>query len=171
MLELGKAGRAGAGTGEVPVLRDRDPVGLLRSTDFWKEGSVAVVGDREWVLGRRRGGALVGRRSVDPEDTARLRAEQTSAWRGSWRVDLGGPVVHLEVASWWRGTHRFVADGATVAEGGSTGGWSPRPTLTAGDDVPLDAQVFLLWLLLVLDRRRYGVVYAAAIGGAVAGSS
>ncbi len=75
------------------------------------------------------------------------------------------------MASWWRDAHRFVADGATVAEGGSTGGRSPRPTLTAGDDVPLDTQVFLLWLLPVLDRRRYGLVHADAIGGAVAGSS
>ncbi len=171
MLELGKPGEAGAGAGEVPVLRDGEPVGLLRSTDLWREGSVAVVGDREWVLGRRPGGALVGRWAVDPEDTARLRAEQTSAWRGSWRVDLGGRVVHLELASWWRGTYRFVVDGATVAEGGSTGGWSPRPTLTAGADLPVDAQVFLLWLQLVLNRRQYGIVYAAAIGGAVAGSS
>ncbi len=66
MLELGKPGQAGAGKGEVPVLRDGGPVGLLRSTASWQEGSLAVVGDREWVLGRRRGGALVGRRPVDP---------------------------------------------------------------------------------------------------------
>ncbi|SFT82754.1 hypothetical protein SAMN05660657_03340 [Geodermatophilus amargosae] len=171
MLELGSAGEAGAGTGEVPVLRDGEPVALLRSTDFWKEGSVAVVGDREWVLERRRGGVLVGRWAVDPGDSARFRAVQTSMWKGSWRADLEGTVVDLEVSSWWKGTHRCSTGGTTVAEGGSTGGWSPRPTLTAGDDVPLDAQVFLLWLLLVLNRRQYGVVHAVAIGGVVGGSS
>ncbi len=171
MLELGKAGQAGTAKGEVPVLRDGEPVGRLRSTDFWTEGSVAVVGEREWVLGRRSGGHLVGRWGTDPEDAVRFRAEQTSMWKGSWRIDLEGTVVDLTVTSMWRGTYRFASGDTTVAEGGSTGGWSPRPTLSAGDDVPLDSQVFLLWLLLVLNRRQFGTVYVAAIGGAVAGST
>jgi hypothetical protein len=171
VLELGRTGESGAGRGEVPVLRDGATVALLRSTDFWKEGSVAVVGDREWVLGRRPGGALAGRWAVDPEDAARFRAEQTSVWKGSWRADLEGTVVDLEVGSWWKGTYRYTSGGTTVADGGSTGGWSPRPTLTAHGALSLDAQVFLLWLALVLNRRQYGVVYAVAIGGVVGGSS
>ncbi|MGX5656678.1 hypothetical protein ACWKWC_18015 [Geodermatophilus nigrescens] len=172
MLELGRAGTAGAERGEVPVLRDGEPVGRLRSTDFWREGSVAVVGDRQWVLERRRGGALVGRWATEPEDAARLRAEQVSVWRGTWRADLEGTVVDVAPASWWKGTYRFTAGERTVAESGTTGGWSPRPTLTAGEDLPLDAQVFLLWLVLVLQRRTYGAAIGAAVaGGAAAGSS
>jgi hypothetical protein len=167
VLELGKV-RAG----EVPVLRDGEPVARLRSTDFWQEGSVAVVGEREWVLGRRRGGALVGRWAADPEDAARYRAEQVSAWRGTWRADLDGVVVDVAPASLWRGTYRFTAGDVTVAESGSTGSWSPRPTLTGGQDLALDAQVFLLWLVLVLQRRTYGAAIGAAVaGGAAAGSS
>ncbi len=167
MLELGKASG-----GEVPVLRDGEVVARLRSTDFWQEGSIAVVGDRRWVLERRRGGALAGRWEADPADSARLRAEQVSAWRGTWRVDLGDTVVDAAPASWWQGTYRFTAGERTVAESGSTGSWSPRPTLTAGDDVPLDTQVFLLWLVLVLNRRTYGAAIGAAVAGAaVAGSS
>ena len=170
MLELGKAGTAGAGKGEVPVLRDGELVGRLRSTDFWKEGSVAVVGDREWVLERRKGGALVGRHAVDPEDAGRFRAEQVSVWKGTWRVDLEGTVVDVVPASYWKGTYRFTLGDRAVAESGSTGGWSPRPTLTAGEELPLDAQVFLLWLVLVLQRRTYGAAIGAAVaaGGAAA---
>ena len=171
MLELGRAGEAGAGTREVPVLRDGDPVAVLRSTDFWTEGSVAVVGDREWVLGRRPGGALVGRWALDPEDATRIRAEQTSVWKGSWRVDVEGTVVDVVPASYWRGTYRFTVGERTVADSGSTGGWSPRPTLAAGEELPLDAQVFLLWLVLVLQRRTYGVAIGAALAGGVVGGS
>ncbi|MGY1697043.1 hypothetical protein ACI780_19250 [Geodermatophilus sp. SYSU D00814] len=165
MLELGR------GRGELPVLRDGEPVAHLRSTDFWREGSVAVVGDREWVLDRRRGGTLAGRWAVDPADAVRLRAEQVSVWRGTWRLDLAGTVVDAVPASWWRGTYRFTAGERTVAESGSTGGWSPRPTLTADEDLPLDAQVFLLWLVLVLQRRAYGAAVAASVGGAAAAGS
>ena len=171
MLELGKAGESGAGKGEVPVLRGGELVARLRSTDFWKEGSVAVVGDREWVLERRKGGALAGRWAVDPEDAARLRVEQVSMWKGTWRADLEGTVVDVVPASYWKGTYRFAVGERTVAESGSTGGWSPRPTLTAGEDLTLDAQVFLLWLVLVLQRRTYGAAIAVSIGAATAGSS
>jgi hypothetical protein len=171
VLELGKAGESGAGKGEVPVLRGGELVARLRSTDFWKEGSVAVVGDREWVLERRKGGALAGRWTVDPEEAARLRAEQVSVWKGTWRADLEGTVVDVVPASYWKGTYRFAVGERTVAESGSTGGWSPRPTLTAGEDLTLDAQVFLLWLVLVLQRRTYGAAIAVSIGAATAGSS
>ena len=171
MLELGRAGDHRTAKGEVPVLRDGEPVARLRSTDFWKEGSVAVVGDREWVLERRKGGALVGRWAVDPEDPGRLRAEQVSMWKGTWRVDLEGTVVDVVPASYWKGTYRFTVGERTVAESGSTGGWSPRPTLTAGEDLSLDAQVFLLWLVLVVQRRTYGAAIAVSLGAATAGSS
>ncbi|SNS05668.1 hypothetical protein SAMN04488107_1093 [Geodermatophilus saharensis] len=93
------------------------------------------------------------------------------AWRGTWRVDLAGTAVLAEPASWWRGTYRFTAGERTVAESGSTGGWSPRPTPTADEDLPLDAQVLLLWLVLVLQRRAYGAAVAASVGGAVAAGS
>ncbi len=167
MLELGKAV-----SGEVPVLRDGGRVGSLRSTDFWNEGSVAVVGDREWLLGRRPGGVLAGRWAADPEDAARYRAEQVSAWRGTWRVGLDGVTVDVAPASWWQGTYRFTAGERVLAESGTTGGWSPRPTLTGGEDLSLDARVFLLWLVLVLQRRTYGAaVGAVVVGGAAAGSS
>ena len=40
-----------------------------------------------------------------------------------------------------------------MAVGGSTGGWSPRQTLSADVPLPLHAQVFLLWVQHVVDRR------------------
>jgi hypothetical protein len=68
-------------------------------------------------------------------------------------LDLEGATVDLEVTSHWKGTHRYLIVGRTVAESGSTGGWSPRPTLTAESELPLHHQVFMLWLELVLQRR------------------
>ncbi len=147
MLELARDGG-----GRLPVLHRGEVVAVLR-TSFWRESASAVVGDREWVLDRRRGGVLVGRWAADPEDAVRHRAEQTSTWRDSWRIDLQGTAVDASTASWWSGRLRFSVHGRTVAESGSTGRWSSRCTLTAGDDLPLDAQVFLLWVQCVADRR------------------
>ncbi|MGY1668806.1 hypothetical protein [Geodermatophilus sp. SYSU D00696] len=163
MLELGRGSR------ELPVLRDGEVVAVLRAAG-WKEAATAVVGDREWVFTRRKRD-LVGRLTADPEDAARLRAVQTSAWRGTWRADLDGVPVDVETVSWWKGTRRYTSGGRTVGEGGTTGGWSPRPTVTADDSLSLEAQVFLLWVQLVLDRRQTATTIAATTGGAAAAGS
>jgi hypothetical protein len=168
VLELGKTGTAGAEKGAIPVFRDGSVVAILRASD-WKESATAVVGDREWVFSKRKG-ELTGRWAAEPEGAARVRATQTSLWKGTWTADLEGTAVDVESASYWKGTHRFLSGGRQVAESGSTGGWSPRPTLSAEEKVPLDHQVFLLWLLLVISRRNTAAI-SAATGAAVIGGT
>ena len=169
MLELGGTGTAGAEKGAIPVFRNGSVVATLRASD-WRESATAVVGDREWVFSKRKG-ELTGRWALELEDTARLSAEQTSLWKGTWTADLEGTPVEVESSSYWKGTHRFLSGGRRVAESGSTGGWSPRPTLTAADELPLDHQVFLLWLLLVISRRNTAAVTAATGAAVIGGSS
>ena len=166
-IELGRAGSSGA-RDELPVLRDGAVVATLRASN-WREAATAVVGGTEWVFAKRAG-ELVARTVTDPEDVVRLRARQTSWWRGSWAVDLAGRSLDARTASAWRGTRRYSDGDRQVAESGTTGGWAPRPTLTAGD-LPLEQQVFLLWTELVLRRRSQNAASAAVIGGAVAGGS
>ena len=169
MLELGRTGTAGAERGAIPVFRDGSVVATLRASD-WKESATAVVGDREWVFSKRKG-ELTGRWAAEPEGAARVRATQTSLWKGTWTADLEGTAVDVESASYWKGTHRFLSGGRRVAESGSTGGWSPRPTLSADHALPLDHQVFLLWLLLVISRRNTAAITAATGAAVIGGSS
>ncbi len=166
MLEVGRAGTAGAGKGVLPFLRDDEVVATVRALR-WKESATAVVGDQEWVFDKARG-TLVARRSTDPEGTSRLSARQTSFWRGTWEADLEGTPVQAEVVSRWKGGHRYQSGGQVIAETGTTGGWSPHPTLTADESLPLDHQVHLLWLALVMSRRDEAATMAAVAGGAAA---
>jgi hypothetical protein len=166
VLELGRAGAAGGDRGVRPVLRGDLVVATLRASN-WKEAATARVGDREWVFAKARR-QLTGRWAAEPEDASRLRAAQTSFWKGTWEADLEGTAVHAEVVSRWKGGHRYLADGRVVAETGTTGGWSPLPTLTADGSLPLDHQVFLLWLALVMSRRDEAATTAAIAGGAAA---
>jgi hypothetical protein len=169
MLELGKAGSAGYPKGELPVLRDGSPVAVLRASN-WKESATAVVGDREWVFAKHKG-ELTGRWITEPEDAVRLRARQKSFWKGTWTIDLEGRPVEMENASMWRGTHRYLSAGRQLANSGTTGGWSPRPTLTGDDALPLHQQVFLLWLELVLSRRNSAAAAGGASAAVIGGSS
>jgi hypothetical protein len=151
VLELGKAGSAGVERGAVPVLRSGAVVATLRASN-WKEQATADIGDQEWVYVKQQR-ELVGRWAVDPEGTARLRARSVSAWKGGWDVDLEGARVEARTTSWWRTSHRYLVDGAPVAEGGTAGSWGSRPTLSVVGELPLHHQVFLLWLELVVGRR------------------
>ena len=71
----------------------------------------------------------------------------------------------------WCSAHVYLAGGQQVARGGSTGGWSPRPTLEADGTLPLHQQVFLLWLELVVSRRNTAVVAGAAGVAVIGGTS
>jgi hypothetical protein len=163
MLELGKAGTLGYPRGELPVLRDGSVAAVLRASN-WKEAATAFVGDRVWVFSKRKG-ELTGRWDAEPQDTARLRAAQKSFWKSTWALDLEGRLVEMQNASMWKGTHRYLSGGKQLAASGTTGRWSPRPTLTADDALPLHQQVFLLWVELVLSRRN------AAAGGVAAATA
>ncbi|MFD2093017.1 hypothetical protein [Blastococcus deserti] len=169
MLELAKPGSAGTGTGVIPVLRDGAVVALLRASN-WREAGTATIGTQTWVLAKHRGD-LTARWASDSEDVVRMRARQTSLWKGTWRVELEGTPVEVRSASRWKGTHRFLVDGKPVAESGTTGGWSPRPTLTAEPDLPVHHQVFLLWMELVLSRRNTAAITAATGAAVIGGSS
>ena len=167
MLELGKAGSTGTGKGVAPVLRDGVVVATLRASG-WKEAAAARIGDREWIFAKSRG-VPTARWSEDPEDTARMRARQISFWKSTWEAEFDGRPVEVSSISMWKTSHRFVTGGRQVAESGSTGGWSPRPTLSAEDSMPLHQQVFLLWLEAVHQRRNHAAV-GAATGVAVLGA-
>jgi hypothetical protein len=165
MLELGKARSHGTPKGVLPVLADGDVVATLRSSR-WKEAAAATIGDRAWVLTTKKRD-LMARWEADPADAVRLRARQTSFWTGAWEVDLEGTPVEVRTASRWKGTRRYLVAGRPVAESGTTGGWSPRPTLDAYPALPLEHQVFLLWVESIISGRNSAVA-AATIGAGVA---
>jgi hypothetical protein len=169
MLELGRAGSAGYPKGQAPVLRDGAAVALLRASN-WKEAATAVVGDRVWVF-EKRSGELVGRWATEPADVVRLRARKASFWKGTWTVELEGTSGEVQPASMWKGTHRYSTGGRAVAESGTTGGWSPRPTLDADDSLPLHHQVFLLWMELIFSRRNTAAMGAATSAAVIGGTT
>jgi hypothetical protein len=173
MLEIGKVQDK-----QAPILRGAEVVALLSASN-WKEEAVLTRGDVSWNLRSRKNKRLIGALSTDPDisdtgEQARFLAEQTSWWRGTWDITLEGLRYTLSPKSIWRGTHRIERSGQEVAVSGTVGTWSPRVTLEATDSVPLDHQLFLLWMAFILNRRASSTATTGAIAGgaaAAAGSS
>jgi len=94
-------------------------------------------------------------------------------WRGTWDITLDGVRYTLAPKSFWRGTHAIERNSQEVAVSGTAGTWSTRMTLDAAEDVPLDHQLFLLWMVFILNRRASNAAASAAVvgGAAAAGSS
>ena len=159
MLELGRSGSHGSGKGVLPVLDGDVVVATLRASN-WREAATADVAGRVWEFQRNGGRELTGRWAAEPVGAARVRARQASYWTGSWTVDLEGTLVEVTTTSWWKGTHRYCTGGRPLAESGTTGAWSMRPTLSPEPGLPLDHAVFLLWFELVLSRRTAAVAAA-----------
>ena len=169
MLELGKPGTAGVEGKTMPVLRDGALVGAL-AAGSWRERATARAGDREWVY-TRAGRELAGRPAIEPEGVVpRFAARPVSVWKGTWEATLDGIRVDIRPASWWKGTRRYAVDGRDIGESGNAGRWVPRPTLDLDDTLDLDAQVFLLWVELIL-RRRTACAAASAGGASAAGAA
>ncbi|MCZ2813178.1 hypothetical protein O2W15_17235 [Modestobacter sp. VKM Ac-2979] len=152
MLELGKSGSHGTERGTVPVLADGAVVATLRAAN-WKEAATAEVGDRHWAFRRQGNRELVGRWAQEPAESVRLRARQVSIWKNTWAAELEGTPVEVTAASWWKPPRCYRTGGRPLAESGTTGRWSPRPTLTVEPGLALDHAVFLLWFEFVLGRR------------------
>ena len=152
MLELGKSGSHGTAKGTAPVLEDGVVVATLHASN-WKEAATADVGGRSWSFRRASNRELTGRWTADPEDAVRVRAHQVSFWRNTWTVELEGTQVEVAAVSWWKPPRRYSVGGRVLAESGTTGGWTPRPTLTATPGLTVDHAVFLLWFEFVLGRR------------------
>ena len=169
MLELGKAGSAGAEKGVLPVLRDGSVVAMLRASN-WKEAATAVVGDREWVFAKNKGEltGAVGRRARGRRPAAGAAGvlleghldggPRGPAGRDGERLDVAG---HPPVPQRGPAGRRERHDRRLVAPADA------RPATTR---CPLHQQVFLLWLELVLSRRNTAAV-GAATGAAVIGGS
>jgi hypothetical protein len=163
VLELGRPGTAGVDRDTMPVLRDGTRVGALQAS-AWRERAVARAGERDWIY-TRTGRELAARWAAEPESAVRLSARPESLWKGTWTAELDGISVEIRPASWWKGTRRYTVDGREIGESGNASRWVPRPTLDLDDTLDLDAQVFLLWVELIVRRRNASATAGATAAG------
>ena len=105
---------------------------------------------------------LAGKFVLQSEERTLARARKTSVFVLAFDIDLAGRPMELKAASMWRREFGLFEGGVQVGRIGPAGWFGRRAVIDLPPDIPLPAQLFLLWLVLVLWRR---AAAAEAAGG------
>ena len=105
---------------------------------------------------------LAGTFVLQSGERALARAQKASAFLRAFDIDLAGRPLELKATSFWTREFVLFEGGVPVGRIAPAGWFGRRAVIDPPPDVPLPAQLFLLWLVLVLWRR---AAAAAAAGG------
>jgi hypothetical protein len=86
-------------------------------------------------------------------ERALARARKASAFARAFAVDLAGRPLELKATSVWSRAFGLFEGGVPVGRIGPAGWFGRQAVIDLPPGVPLPAQLFLLWLVLVLWRR------------------
>jgi hypothetical protein len=130
-----------------------DPSWLGESAEI-RAGGLTYSAYRESLLG----GTFV----LQSGDRALARARKGSAFVRAFDIDLAGRPLELKATSVWTREFGLFEGGVPVGRIGPAGWFGRRAVIDLPPDVPLPAQLFLFWLVLVLWRRAAGAAAGAA---------
>ncbi|HLR84192.1 MAG TPA: hypothetical protein VK059_04540 [Nocardioidaceae bacterium] len=143
--------------GAVHVLQGDSVVAEVRASSFRERADVAI-GAAQWEY-FKRSGTLHG---VSQGHAGRLSASRQSMFRQGWQVEAGAQAYLIRPEGFFQSRYRVERAGVSIGESRKAGFWSNRPTLDVDADVPLEHQVFLLWIAFIMRRRAAGAAAGAS---------
>jgi hypothetical protein len=108
---------------------------------------------------------LAGAFVLQSGDRALVRARKVSAFVRAFDIDLAGRPLELKATSVWSREFGLFEGGVQVGRISPAGWFGRRAVIDLPPDIPLPAQLFLFWLVLVLWRRAAGSAAAAGAAG------
>lgn len=138
-------------------------VAVIDLSNWRKNAKIEVSGERylarheawsrEFVLEREDGQAAVAV------------AEKPSAWRERFTLTHGGRRYELARESAWKGAFVLLREGAGVVGSVRQRGWfSSEVYVDLPEELPVEVQMLVLWLTLILRRRQEAAASSSAGG-------
>ncbi|MDN5852540.1 MAG: hypothetical protein L0K86_06775, partial [Actinomycetia bacterium] len=152
MLEWGRKS-----AGAVSVVQNGSIVAEVRASSFRERADVAINAE-QWQFFKRSGSL----HAVPEGRTGGMSASRRSVFRQGWEIDAGAQTYRIRPVGFLQTRYRVERAGTRIGESHKASFWSSRPTLDVDASVPLEHQVFLLWVAYIMRRRAAG---AAAAGG------
>lgn len=149
--------------GAVPVLQDRTVVARIRAAS-WRERAEVEMSGALWEFFKRSGELYTTRDG----HAAGIHAVRPAKLRQRWDIEADGQTYRIQSAGFMSNRYSVLRDGVSIGESGTPRFWSNRPTLDVDASVPLEHQVFLLWVAFIVRRRTTGTsAGSSAAGGGV----
>jgi hypothetical protein len=130
-----------------------DPVADIDPSWFGERAEIRAGGQ---TYSAYREGLLAGTFVLQSGERALARARKASAFLRAFDIDLAGRPLELKATSFWAREFVLFEGGVPVGRIGPAGWFGRRAVIDLPPDVPLPAQLFLFWLVLVLWRRADG---------------
>ncbi|PJI93712.1 hypothetical protein [Luteimicrobium subarcticum] len=141
----------GKGWGNRELVLDGATVGVFQQGTFRERAEIDLP-DGRWTFAKQFGGDIVGTGPLG-DAGPRFVARKTSFWTYSWTVWT--PVATYELKSgFFASGFDVLRDGVGIGSAGRAGTFTNRFSLDLPPDVPLQDQVFLLWVVEASERRR-----------------
>lgn len=161
MLEWGRKS-----AGSAPVLQDETVVAYVRVAAL-RERADVEIGATHWQF-FKRGGEL---HAVRDDQAAGMTASRRSVFRQGWQIEADAQTYQIQPEGFLQTRYRVVRAGIRIGQSNKASFWSNRPTLEVDASVPLEHQVFLLWVAFIMRKRAAGAATGATAGGGGGGGA
>ena len=129
------------------VRQDGDTIADIDLSWFGERAEIRAGGQ---TYSAYRESLLAGTFVLQSGERALARAQKVSAFARAFAIDLAGRPLELKATSVWTREFGLSEGGVPVGRIGPAGWFGRRAVIDLPADVPLPAQLFLLWLVLVL---------------------
>jgi hypothetical protein len=132
------------------VRQDGDTIADIDPSWLRERAEIRVEGQTYSAF---RESLLAGTFMLQSGERTLARARKASVFARAFDIDLAGRPMELKAASVWRREFGLFENGVQVGRISPTGWFSWQAVIDLPPDIPLPAQLFLFWLVLVLWRR------------------
>ena len=147
------------------IVKSGVPVGEIVSRRIGG-GATMTIGGKSYVAARE--GVMSAAFYLEVDGNRVARAERASAFKGSFTLQAGGRIYLLSPASMFGRAFVLTENGSKVGSIVRSGFFSRMSTAVLPDDLALEVQAFLIWLVIAMWQRQ---VMAGMVGGILAGNS
>jgi hypothetical protein len=145
------------------IFQNGSPIGQIRISSSWREKGVLAVGGSSYNVYRER--LMSGQFILELNGTQLARAEKPSALRSSFTVQHEGKTYILKVESAFRQSFLLLENDRQIGSISPVSMFTRKARVDLPEELPLPIKVFLLWLTVILWKRNFeGIVAAAAAG-------
>jgi hypothetical protein len=126
---------------------DNTQIAEVELSKFRESADVTISGQ---VYAFRREGVLHAEYALLHGDHVLARAKKVSVFSRAFNIDLAGRPLELKALSFWSRRFGLFENESQVGSIRPASWFGRRVVLDLPEDVPLPAQVFLLWLVLIV---------------------